>query len=128
VSSRPDLISPEAHRRFWRWAFSFPPACQINCSKLAFQPRTPARKSSNGVQSPRLFRKLKSRHWLRKRLATGFEHFLLGNTCNALSQPPFLLKEALRRVRFFFRGQPVKIAICKVLANLTNEIAYVIAN
>jgi hypothetical protein len=22
IAGRPDLISPEAHRRFWRWAFS----------------------------------------------------------------------------------------------------------
>ena len=33
VSSRPDLISPEAHRRFWRWAFS------LKCAALrAFLP------------------------------------------------------------------------------------------
>ena len=34
---------------------------------------TPLRKSSIAVLSARLFRKLKSRHWLRKQLATGFE-------------------------------------------------------
>jgi hypothetical protein len=43
-----------------------------NCNASA---RMPATKSSNGVQSPRLIRKLKSRCWLRKRLATGFELF-----------------------------------------------------
>ena len=34
---------------------------------------TPMRKRSIAVLSPRLFRKLKSRRWLWKRLATGFE-------------------------------------------------------
>src|SRR5262249_5011418 len=33
----------------------------------------PLRKSSIAVLSPRLFRNLKSRRWLRKQLATGFE-------------------------------------------------------
>jgi hypothetical protein len=36
----------------------------------ASQHSTPEIKSSNGVQSPRLFCKLKSGRWLRKRLAT----------------------------------------------------------
>ena len=42
---------------------------RISSSQL----RMPAIKSPIAVQSPRLFRKLKSRRWLRKRLATGFE-------------------------------------------------------
>jgi len=42
-------------------------------TRIASQPRPPAIKSSNCVLSPRLFHKLKSRRWLRKRLATGFE-------------------------------------------------------
>jgi hypothetical protein len=43
-------------------------------------------------------------------------------------RPEFFLKEALRRIPFFFQDQPVKIPIRKVLAKLTNEIAYVIAS
>jgi hypothetical protein len=42
-------------------------------TRVASQQRTPAIKSSNCVLSPRLFHKLKSRRWLRERLATGFE-------------------------------------------------------
>ena len=42
-------------------------------TRVASQPRTPAIKSSNCVLSPRLFHKLKSRRWLRKRLAMGLE-------------------------------------------------------
>jgi hypothetical protein len=46
----------------------------------ASQPRMPARKSSNGVLSSRLIRNAKSRRWLRKRLATGFELFRIAGT------------------------------------------------
>jgi hypothetical protein len=38
------------------WSFGHFPSASlpINCCKQAFQPRTPATKNSNGVQSPRL--------------------------------------------------------------------------
>src|SRR5262249_36552770 len=65
----------------------------------ASQPRTPAIKSSNGVGSPRLQCKHKSRRRLQKRLATGFELFLpggllrlawgepqVGNACRSLGE------------------------------------------
>jgi hypothetical protein len=42
------------------------------CKRASHAP-TPSTISSNAVLSPRLFHKLKSRRWLRKRLATGFE-------------------------------------------------------
>jgi hypothetical protein len=51
------------------------------------QPRTPGRKSSNGVQSPRLFRKLKSRCRLRMQLAAGFELSRAGRA-RGIPSPP----------------------------------------
>ncbi len=39
-----------------------------------FRARIPAKKKSSGVRSFRLIRKLKSRRWLRKQLATALEH------------------------------------------------------
>jgi hypothetical protein len=78
-TTQPERLAVE--RRWFDACHSDPRSDLLSLSRRrspASQPRTPPRKSSIAVLSPRLFRKFKFRRWLRKQLATGFE-LLRGN-------------------------------------------------
>jgi hypothetical protein len=67
-------------------------------TRVASQPRSLAIKSSNCVLSPRLFHNLKSRRWLRKRLAMGFE-LSRGGAAKEIEPSGRLRKEVLARLQ-----------------------------
>jgi hypothetical protein len=80
--------------------------CESNASALL-----PARKSSKGVQSPRLIRKYESRHRLRKQLATGFELFVARQylQCPCLSPGEILMQDDIAALFAYDRWANTKI-------------------
>jgi hypothetical protein len=68
-------LCPPSRHGGWTWSLGHFSSAKLSMRRRnpSSQPVTPATKSSIAVLSPRLIRTLKSRRWLRKRLAMGFE-------------------------------------------------------